>query len=322
MKLNTETTVDQFRDEMQHRVVKYPLNSRPVKEALQFAKKHEDPAFYRVASDKVHAQRQFQRELYGPGKLERLVDFFTLGSLREVVVTLILVVLVLLAFDSTESLLSGDPAQAYGEVDVDVLAERMGFYMRDDAAGPDLDGLDRQLSDKLGESIDKANIDQLLAGKMQTAVENSRIDELAVAQLDARLQTTDLEQLLAQRIEQALAGAELDKKISEHVDGRLAELDKQIAERMAGVDERVLASVEEALDTAGLKDRIATRIDEQLAKFDEEVAKRISTALTADGAENQIGKAVEELLVSDAFVDRLATAIQERLEAKQTTGAE
>ena len=92
MKFDKETSIETFRDEMQHRVVKYPLRSRPVKEALRYAKSHEDPAFHRVASDKIHAQKQFEREMFGPGKFERITDFLTLGSLREVFVMMLLVV--------------------------------------------------------------------------------------------------------------------------------------------------------------------------------------------------------------------------------------
>lgn len=130
MKIDAETTLEQFREEMQHRVVKYPLNSRPVKEALRFAKTHEDPAFYRIASDKIHAQRQFQRELYGPGRFERLVDFMALGSLREVVVTLVLVAIGVAGLDGVRRWSRPEPIEsAVANLDLDTLAKRLGIAL-------------------------------------------------------------------------------------------------------------------------------------------------------------------------------------------------
>lgn len=129
MKLTKETTFGQFREEMQHRVVKYPLNSRPVKEALRFAKKHKDPAFYRVASDKIHAQRQFQRELHGPGRVERLVDFVSLGSLREVVITLLLVSAGVMSLEGGKRFLSPPDQELYEHMDIDELASALGVAL-------------------------------------------------------------------------------------------------------------------------------------------------------------------------------------------------
>ena len=132
MKLTGQVTIEDFRQEMQHRVVRYPLNSRPVKEAVRFAKRHQDPAFYRIASDKVHAQRQFQRELNGPSRTERLVDFFTLGSLREVVVTLLLVGVGVLGLDLSKRAMQGDPdTELYSNMDVDALANRLGLVIEE-----------------------------------------------------------------------------------------------------------------------------------------------------------------------------------------------
>jgi hypothetical protein len=129
MKLDTDTTIDQFRDEMQHRVVKYPLKSRPVREALRFAKKHEDPAYYRIASDKMHAQRQFQRELYGPTKWESVVELFTLGTAREAIIILVLVVTGALSLEGSRKLLFTADEDLYADMDVDALAQRLGILL-------------------------------------------------------------------------------------------------------------------------------------------------------------------------------------------------
>ena len=129
MKLTSELSLEQFREEMQHRVVRYPLRSRPVKEAVRFAKGHEDPAFYRIASDKIHAQRQFQRELHGPSRLERLVDFFTLGSLKEVVVTLLLVAAGVVGLDVAQRVMSDPDQEMMAKMDVDALAARLGLAL-------------------------------------------------------------------------------------------------------------------------------------------------------------------------------------------------
>jgi hypothetical protein len=125
MELSDDLTLPQFRREMQHRVVKYRLNSRPVREALLFAKRHPDPQFYRVATDKINAQRQFQREVNGPGKLELLVDLLRAGSLREVLLTLALVVAACVAIEYVRA-----PARSAGaaaSIDLDRLARRLGY---------------------------------------------------------------------------------------------------------------------------------------------------------------------------------------------------
>ena len=136
MKLNDDLNVDQFREEMQHRVVRYPLLSRPVKEAVRFAKRHSDPAFYRIASDKVHAQRQFQRELYGPSRMERLVDFLSLGSLKEVGVMLMLVVGGVVGLDFAKRAMHGHPDEdLYAQMDVDAASRSTGARARIEPPG-------------------------------------------------------------------------------------------------------------------------------------------------------------------------------------------
>ena len=135
MRLDDASTLDQFRKEMQHRVVKYPLNSRPVKEALRFAKQRQDPAFYRIATDKIHAQRQFQREMFGPTRMEQAVEFFTLGSLREVIVTLLLVGSGVLVFDGFKRLFGSAPVdRSIADMDVDQLADKLGIVLESKGA--------------------------------------------------------------------------------------------------------------------------------------------------------------------------------------------
>lgn len=123
--ISDEMTLNQFRDEMQHRVVKYGSRSRAVKEAVRFARRQKDPEFYRVAMDKVHAQEQYRREVEGPSRWERIMDFLNMGSLREVIVVLMLVGVTCASIEMFRGSSRGSDAQA--AVDIDRLASRLGF---------------------------------------------------------------------------------------------------------------------------------------------------------------------------------------------------
>ena len=130
MKLANDISLAQFCEEMQYRVVKFPLNSLVVREALQFAKKHPNPELFRIATNKVLAQRQFQRELYGPGWLERVFDYLALGSLREVVTTLLLVGLTVVGIEAVKAAVAPPTLPAAVEhMDVDELARRLGLAL-------------------------------------------------------------------------------------------------------------------------------------------------------------------------------------------------
>lgn len=119
---------------MQHRVVRYPLRSLAVRRALCFARKHSNPEYYRIATNKVHTQRQFLRELNGPGLFEKLFDYFSLGSLREIVVTLMLVGLAVLGIDAGRKFLNtNDRKSSFEQMDVDQLAKRLGILLEDSA---------------------------------------------------------------------------------------------------------------------------------------------------------------------------------------------
>lgn len=134
MKIDPNISVDEFREEMQHRVVRYPLRSLAVRRALCFARKHSNPEYYRIASNKVHTQRQFLRELNGPGLFEKLFDYFSLGSLREIVVTLMLVGLAVLGIDAGRKFLNtNDRKSSFEQMDVDQLAKRLGILLEDSA---------------------------------------------------------------------------------------------------------------------------------------------------------------------------------------------
>jgi hypothetical protein len=136
MKINPDISLDDFCAEMQHRVIRYSLRSLTVRQALRFARKHDNPEFYRVATNKIHAQRQFQREMNGPGIFERVFDYFSLGSLREVVVTLLLVGLAVVGIDAGRKLLNGtQQPTAIEQMDVDQLAKRLGILL-EDTRGP------------------------------------------------------------------------------------------------------------------------------------------------------------------------------------------
>ena len=166
MKIDPNINFEQFSAEMQHRVVKYPLHSLAVREALKFARKHKDPDFYRIAANKVHSQRQFQRELYGPSKWERFVDYFSLGSLREVVVMLVLVVAGIMGIEATQGLFSTASSSAsFENMDVDELARRLGFV------------LDAQQIERQAETAPAAALDSHEIGSSESAKSSSRLSD-------------------------------------------------------------------------------------------------------------------------------------------------
>lgn len=138
MKLDPNISLEEFCTEMQHRVIRYSLRSLAVRQALRFARKHDNPEFYRVATNKIHAQRQFQREMNGPSFFERAFDYFSLGSLREVVVTLLLVGLAVFGIDAGRKFLNrSDRSTTFEQMDVDQLAKRLGILL-EDSRGPAL----------------------------------------------------------------------------------------------------------------------------------------------------------------------------------------
>lgn len=133
MKIDPQISLDDFKSEMQHRVVRYSLRSLPVQQALRFARQHKDPEFFRVASNKIHAQRQFQREMYGPGWFERVFDYLSFGSLREVVMTVLLVGLGVLGIDAGKrAMQSFYPPNGTELIDVNRLALGLGYSLNED----------------------------------------------------------------------------------------------------------------------------------------------------------------------------------------------
>ncbi len=132
MKIDPNISLDDFKAEMQHRVVRYSTRSMAVRQALRFARKNKDPEFYRVATNKILAQKQFHREVYGPGWFERLFDYFSLGSLREVVVTVLLVGLGVLGIDYGKRMIGQiSPPSKLERMEIDQLAKRLGFHVDD-----------------------------------------------------------------------------------------------------------------------------------------------------------------------------------------------
>lgn len=135
MKIDSQISLVDFCNEMQHRVVRYSLRSIAVRSAVRFAKNHENPEFYRVAMNKVHAQRLFQRELNGPGMFDKLFDYFSVESLREIVAMLLLVGLTVLGLDKGRKFINGfDRKVPYENMDVDQIAKRLGIQLEDSGA--------------------------------------------------------------------------------------------------------------------------------------------------------------------------------------------
>lgn len=135
MKIDPKISLDDFKAEMQHRVVRYSLRSLPVQQALRFARQHKDPEYFRVASNKIHSQRQFQREMYGPGWFERVFDYLSFGSLREVVMTVLLVGLGVLGIDVGKRAMQGFlPPSTNDSVEFERLAKLLGYPVTDDGS--------------------------------------------------------------------------------------------------------------------------------------------------------------------------------------------
>jgi hypothetical protein len=132
MSLSPEMSLEQFCDEMQHRVVRHPIGSRVVREAVQFARQQKNTEFYRIAADKVHAQRQFQREMFGPTRLERILEFCSMGSLREIGITVALIVAGVSGVEVARRSFAVPPEhEAISRMDVDELADRLGLLINE-----------------------------------------------------------------------------------------------------------------------------------------------------------------------------------------------
>ena len=214
------TTVTQFRDEFQHRIVKYPIHSRPVKEARRFARRHTNPEFHRIAEDKVHAQAQHRRELNGPSRWERAVDFLNGGSLREIGVTLALVTVACLGIETTRAWFGARRAPAQvSDAEVERLAKRMGFYLVDQVCQSPPPKTAPPAPERIAAASEEA--DRLLAETIQAAVD------------------------------EALAKARLDEAVSRHLERQLGELKAELAEKVLAAANRSQAPaiVENAVKT-------------------------------------------------------------------------
>ncbi len=128
MKLTQTMSLEEFRDEMQVRAFKHNERSQPVREAIRFARQHSDPAFYRVAVDKVIAQEQYRHETYGPSRWQRFVDFLS-GAPKDAAMTLCVIAAVLAGLSFMRSRLLEPVGDTVSDSDVDRLAERMGLYI-------------------------------------------------------------------------------------------------------------------------------------------------------------------------------------------------
>jgi hypothetical protein len=268
MKLTDTISIDEFREEMQHRVVKYPLSSRQVREGMRFAKQHSNPEFFRVALDKVDAQKEFQHERDGLSRLDRLLS--VLGGLpREVAVTLFFVVVVLVSLHYSGSWLMAEP-NPDAQVDVERLAQRMGFYIKEQHASSTarpLADLDREVSDKIDKGIADANLDDTLTGKLSAVIEQSRFEEVAATKLGERLQQTNLEAVVLEQLGKVLDQPTLKQLVADRVDRHITS---------AGIKQRVLAEFDAALDETRLTERVAALIDARLKEFDQELANHMT----------------------------------------------
>jgi hypothetical protein len=306
MNLTPDMTLDDFRDEMQHRVVKYSLRSKQNREAMRFARRHRNRDFYRVAIDKYNARKQYEHELYGPSRLDRLFDLLN-GTPRDVALTLLMVVVVLVSLHFGGSWLMAEPD--LGEtIDVDRLAKRMGFYISERHAAspsaPRLDELEQQVSAKIDQGIDKANIDQALAGKFSLAMDRARFDEVAAAKVGERLAKADLEKIVAERLTQVLDQPTLKQLVINRVDQHIA---------AAGIKERVLSEFDAALTQTKLDERIATLANSRLTEFDQALAQRVKELNEIVSAE--LRKGLDVAAIDKRISDRI-TAQLTKLDAK------
>lgn len=295
MKLDNDMSLAEFRDEMQHRVVKYPLRSKAVREAVRFARRNPDTDFYRVAIDKIDAQKQFHHRRYGPSWPQRVADFLG-GTPREAAVPLLVVVVALLGMRLT-GVWRSDEAEMVANIDVDRLAERMGFYIDErqqqdaEETSRRLQQLDTQVSDKIDRGISEADIDEVLAGKFSSVINQTRFDEV----LGERLDQTNLEKIVSDKLSDVLDQPTLKQLVADRVDQHVT---------AAGIKERVIAEFDAALKETKLKERIAAQIDSGLAEFDEQLNKRMSQ-LNVDLAK-QVQAVLEQADVDTRVGERIA----------------
>lgn len=213
MTLHSDMTIPQFRDHMQMLVIKYHPRSRIVKEAVRFARLREDPTYYRIAIEKVHAQEQFRREAFGPTWGEWVSELLNVTSMRDVAFTLVLVAVAIGGIELVKSRWNQRPYPATADVDVERLAERMGFYINDEVKAPTIERLDKRVSEKIDAAINDARIQEAVAQQLQKhlvdfekqlAERTTKVqDQIATAIAEA-VKNAKLEQVVISQIESAI----------------------------------------------------------------------------------------------------------------------
>jgi hypothetical protein len=316
-------SLDDFRDEMQHRVVKYSLRSKEIREAVRFARQNEDANFYRVALDKIDAQKQFSHEQDGPSRMQCVLDFLG-GTPRDISLTMIVVLILLAGWKFVDGRIAEQNVP--GDLDIDRLAERMGFYVQnrkaqDAAPQPhDFAELERQVSDKIDRGITEADVDEVLTSKFSSVIEKARWDEVAAAKLGERLEQTDLEKVVADGLNKALEHPALKQMVIERVDQHVT---------AAGIKQRVIAEFDAALRETKLNERISTQIDARLAELDQQISNRMSQfnddltkqlqdTLANAGIEGQVNQRIEvQLAKLDRKLDEFDKKLLERAQQFQ-----
>ncbi|MBX7167959.1 MAG: hypothetical protein K1X74_16615 [Pirellulales bacterium] len=190
MILNKKTTFAEFCEEMQLRVVKHGPGSRPVHQALRFARGHADPRFLRVAMEKIQAQRHYRLETEGPTRWERIVSTLGLASAAEAAVALGIVILGCGAVEMARGWVPRRTEDALASKEIDRLAEKLGVQVRSEKStqGPrsgarDLSGQARAASPT------SAEVEEMLAKRLEQVAQSAAFQsavEAAVARAIAQ----------------------------------------------------------------------------------------------------------------------------------------
>lgn len=324
MKLHAEISKNEFKREMQVRACKFGERDKPVREALVFARQHPDPEFYRIAMDKIDAQKQFKHELLGPSRWQKLKDQLS-GVPKDLVGTALLVIALFGGLNLLRSQFFDRPTAPISDQEVERLAKRMGLYIAEHTEQKQRQQaplFDQQLSKWIDKEIELAEIDQALTGKFSDVLEQSGLSEIATQKISEQLSGDELRGEVTTLLENILYEPAIQEKLFEQLGQRINEsLTTHLSEELV-----------RAVDEAGIEREIRRRIDASLAQLDEQLVKRTETM--AKEIEGAIQRGIDQVDLDQLITlhiqhylsrlpppSQLQTEISEDLSASSRNGA-
>ncbi len=284
MNLHRNMTLDEFRDEMQHLVMTQKLNSKPVKEALRFARQQKDPAFLRIAANKLEAQKQFLHEEFGPSTWQKAWDFLQ-GAPKEMAQTVLVVAVVLLTVKSLGWFGNPPSTDSRVEFNVDRITQQMEDYFsqHDDLTGirTRWDQLDGEVQKQITSGIKDADIQHTVETQLTESLSSDNVSTLINNAVVKNVVDANVAQTVAEQVTGAVDTKTLKKVIHDEVTSAIRE---------TGIGDIVQIAMLKQLQGEEFKTMIHQQIEQSLGqqKIGEQVAAEISTQIRTAGIRDQI----------------------------------